>query len=184
MEHRSDAAVVSACLAGEEAAWRELVTRYGHLVLSIPRQAGLGEADCQDVFQEVFESLLRQLPRLRDRQSLAKWLMTTTHRASCRWLRRSRRAVSEGPEPRATDAPPLELVVRWERQQMVRQALRRLGGRCAKLLGALYLDPSCPGYEEVARRLGVPRGSIGPTRLRCLARLVEVLRSAGVDDER
>ena len=55
------------------------------------------------------------------------------------------------------------------------ESLNRLGGRCRQLLLALYFDPAEPSYAEVAARLNMPVGSIGPTRARCLAKLKTLL---------
>ncbi len=178
-ERRGDPELVRACLDGREDAWRELVMRHGRLVLGVARHAGLGDADVQDVFQEVFAALLRQLAGLRDHQSLVKWLITTTHRLALRQAQRSRRDPAVPGVPGPDEEAPADVVMRWERQHLVRQALQRLGGRCRELLEALYLDQGRPTYDQVAARLGMPRGSVGPTRVRCLARLVELLRDAG-----
>jgi RNA polymerase sigma factor (sigma-70 family) len=172
--------VVCACLDGDTAAWRELVARYERLVFSIPRRYGLSDADCQDVFQNVFAALVRELPRLRDRESLAKWLMTTTHRIAWRQGMVQRPAALAG-EAFDPAAPPPDLAVRWERQHLVHEALRRMGGRCEQLLACLYLEDPRPTYEAIARRLELPLGSIGPTRARCMARLLEVMRSMGIE---
>jgi len=73
--------------------------------------------------------------------------------------------------------PPPEKLVQWEQQHLVRLGLRRLGGRCEQLLTALYTDQSAGGYEEVAIKLGMPQGSIGPARARCLRKLMEIMDS-------
>jgi RNA polymerase sigma factor (sigma-70 family) len=172
---RGDEAVVAAAVAGDQAAWNELVERYGRLVFSIPHRYGLDRQTCEDIFQEVFASLVRQLPRIRRRSGLPKWLITTTHRVCRRWFGQAKRpsgAASPAVEP---SAPPPELMLRLERQHLVRQALRRLGGPCRDLLTALYGNQSTSSYEDVARQLGVPIGSIGPMRGRCLAKLLEIL---------
>ena len=78
--HESDAALVRACLAGDEDAWEELVDRYGRLVYSIPRRLGLSAVDADDVFQNVFAALFRRLADLRDQSRLTSWLITTTYR--------------------------------------------------------------------------------------------------------
>ena len=76
----NDAALVHACLAGDQRAWDELVERYGRLVYGIPRRMGFSAADADDVFQNVFAILLRYLSDLRDYTRLAAWLVTTTRR--------------------------------------------------------------------------------------------------------
>ncbi|MDY7109156.1 MAG: sigma-70 family RNA polymerase sigma factor [Planctomycetota bacterium] len=176
-----DETLVRACRAGDEAAWREIVTRYGRLVFSIPRRYGLDPEASEDVFQEVFSILVQQLPAIQNPTGLPKWLITTTHRVSCRAIRSARgkgARVQDGVDP---GAPPPEEALRWERQHLVREGLRRLGGRCEELLTALYLDHEHVSYRHIARRLGMPVGSIGPTRARCLGKLMEILRTAEGD---
>ena len=61
-----------------------------------------------------------------------------------------------------------------ELQQLhaVRQAMDRLDARCRDLLALLFRDEDeHVGYDEVARRMAMPVGSIGPTRNRCLGKL-------------
>ena len=61
-------------------------------------------------------------------------------------------------------------MLRQERDAELWRAFERLPARCQSLLRVLMADPS-PRYEEVATSLGLPIGSIGPTRQRCLDRL-------------
>lgn len=179
--HLGDPALVQSCLAGDERAWEELVDRYGRLVYAIPRRMGLSETDAQDVFQNVFASLLRHLAHLRDQTRLSAWLITTARRESWRIGRAAGRH-AELDETMADNAPAaFDDVVRWEREQSVRQAMRRLDDRCRELLGVLFLEPATPSYEAIAARLGMPVGSIGPTRARCFKKLDAILRELGVD---
>lgn len=181
--HLSDPLLVRACLAGDDGAWNELVDRYGRLVYSIPRRLGLSEADAEDVFQNVFVTLLRSLGQLRDQTRLSAWLITTTRRETWRLGRTgARRAEDELDESLPADDPAaLDDVLRWEREDGVRQAMLRLDGRCRELLTALFLEPATPSYEAVASRLGIPVGSIGPTRARCFKKLDAILRELGID---
>ena len=176
-EHLDDREILAAGLRGDQEAWREFVRRYSRLVFSIPHRYGLDRQASEDVFQEVFIIFLRQLPNIRRRTGLPKWFMTTTHRV-CRH-RYLRFAVSAGPlaEPIELAAPPPDLLARWERQHLVRLALRRLGGPDQDLLIALYTNHGTGRYDEVARKLGIPEGSIGPTRARSLHKLRRLLEA-------
>ena len=178
----SDEQLVAACLEGDRAAWNELVDRYERLVYGIPARYGMSEEDRQDVFQEVFAALLRQLAGLRDRQSLAKWLITTTHRQCWKQLRAAGESptLAEGLALKEV-APPPELAHDWEQQLILRRALAELDGRCRHLLQALYTDASRRSYETIAQQLDMPVGSIGPTRARCLAKLLRLARARGLD---
>lgn len=173
-----DERLVARCLEGDARAWASLVRRYERLVYAVARGYRLEPDDVADVFQEVFAALVRGLPRLRDARSLCRWLSSTTERiALATALRRRReRARDAGPVAERADlsaeAEPagaeLEAV---EAQMRVRLALQWLGAACRSLLEALYYRDPAPGYREISLELGVPIGSIGPTRARCLEKL-------------
>lgn len=177
--HRSDPALVQACIDGDEHAWNKLVAQYGRLVYSIPLRCGLSSGDADDVFQNVWSIALHQLPRLRDQTRLSSWLITTTYR-EC-WRLRKQTVPSLDDNIVDASAPPIEDVLRWEREHQVREALSRLDDRCRILLSALFLEHDQPSYEMIAVGLGVPMGSIGPTRARCFKKLEAVLIKMGFD---
>ena len=60
---------------------------------------------------------------------------------------------------------------RVECQHALALALERLEDLCRRLIAALYVEDPRPSYDEIARRLGRPIGSLGPTRARCLEKL-------------
>ncbi|MCA9242752.1 MAG: sigma-70 family RNA polymerase sigma factor [Phycisphaerales bacterium] len=183
---QADPKLVNACLAGDEGAWHSLVKRYGRLVYSIPRRYGFAEADADDVFQAVMLSLHRSLGQLREVERLSSWLITTTHR-ECWRAGRKRDEMASLPEGQSDSSEPsTELVEKWERQHLVRQALRELGGRCERLLSMLFLDKDEPDYQTIASRLDIRIGSIGPTRARCFEKLAAILADLGMtpDDMR
>lgn len=162
--------------ARDKRAWSDLVHAYSSLVYSIPRRYGFPNDECDDVFQTVFIILLRELHAIKSPATLPKWLMTTTHRECWRLARsRPKSGAQAGESVPDSQELPQERAIRWEREHKVRQALRELGGRCERLIEALFMDPSRPDYDSIAARLGVPPGSIGPTRARCLAKLAELL---------
>jgi len=183
--HQTDPGLVRACLDGDEGAWEELVERYKRLVYAIPRRMGFSSEDSDDVFQNVFVALYRRLGELRDQTRLSSWLITTTRRECWRLGKRGgRKAGLEQAElvPDGGDLPEEE-IARLERDQLVRQAIRRLDDRCRELLTALFLAPVTPSYDALALQLGMPVGSIGPTRARCFTKLEALLRAMGVDGD-
>ncbi|MDP9368976.1 MAG: sigma-70 family RNA polymerase sigma factor [Chloroflexota bacterium] len=178
----ADPALVQACIDGDEGAWDEFIARYGRLVYSIPLRSGFSRDDADDIFQNVCAIVLRDLHTLRDQARLSSWLITTTHR-EC-WRLRKRSTIHTTLDETLVDAstPPPEDVLRWEREQ-VRDAIWRLNDRCRTLLTALFLDPDEPSYDQVAERLGVPLGSVGPTRARCFKKLEAVLLEMGFEPD-
>lgn len=182
--------LIERCLSGDDVAWGELVARYQGLIYSVPRRMGLSPDDAADVFQAVCILLYQRLDSVRDPNRLGGWLLTTATREAVRASRRVRRdAQREG--ARDEDGEVLEADLRdirpladehreaIERAQLLRSALAELSERCRLLLEALLGDDE-PNYRDIARRLDIPIGSIGPTRARCFARLRELLAARGL----
>jgi DNA-directed RNA polymerase specialized sigma24 family protein len=69
-----------------------------------------------------------------------------------------------------------------ERQSMVHSAIELMGNPCRRLLTMLFYDDPRPGYAAVARELSIPQGSIGPTRARCLEKLMNTLEQMGFSE--
>lgn len=183
VDNRSDNKLIENCLAGDAQAWAELVERYQRLVYSVAMRCGLSEQDADDTFQAVFVILLNKLETCRDRDYLGHWLTTITRREAWRVLRQrgARTDTSEAlPEDHpAAQPPPSEALELLEEQALIRQAMDQLGDRCRRLLWHLFYRQEPLSYAEVAERLAMPEGSIGPTRARCLVRLRAILDSLG-----
>jgi RNA polymerase sigma factor (sigma-70 family) len=172
------AELLKRCLEQDPRAWQELVSQYRSLVYSVPLHLGLSAEDAAEVFQDVFESLLRNLDGLREVERLASWLYTAAKRLSLRRISALRRqagreshedAVLLGLE--AGGQSLSERLLTIERQGELMRLIEALPERCRVLLTALFLDPDEPDYDEISARLGIPRGAIGPTRMRCLHKL-------------
>lgn len=179
--YRTDADLIQGCLDRDDTAWRELVERYSRLVYSIPLRYGLSLADAEDVFQNVFTIVMRHLGSLRNESSLSAWLITITHRESRRLGKRSRSHDELDERIEDDSTPPPEQVQRCERQHIVHQCLERLDPRCRELITTLFLESAQMTYEKLAKRLGVPLGSIGPTRARCFKKLETIMLKLGID---
>jgi RNA polymerase sigma factor (sigma-70 family) len=185
-----DERLIERCRRGDARAWAAIVRRYERLVYAVARGYRLDPEDLADVFQEVFAALVRGLPRLRDARTLCRWLSRTTDRlALATALRRRRERAREAGPPELARLPELPDptgvdLERLEQQMLVRLALAGLGARCRALLEALYFAHPTPAYSEVSRSLGLPVGSIGPTRARCLEKLTRDLRALEMGPER
>lgn len=171
----SDAELVELAGKGDQPAWDAIVDRHGGRVWAVARAHRLGTADAEDVFQVTFLRLVTHLDTIRDRSRVGAWLATTARNECLRVIRRAGRAVPSGDEE-VMDAPDPFLpeiesnLVATERQRALHAALGRLSEGCQRLLRVLMADPE-PSYEEVSQALGMPIGSIGPTRGRCLKHL-------------
>ena len=178
----TDKELLLLCRQGNESSWQALVDRYQRLVYAVPRRAGLNEDQAGEVFQEVFVTLFEKMNEINEPDRLHAWLVTTARRKTWRLLskERSLQSMQTGEEDEALvvvdDSPlPDESLVRLEEQHRIRTALAGLGDRCQQLLIMLYYQTETPPYSEIAAILGTPEGSIGPTRARCLKKLLKLL---------
>jgi RNA polymerase sigma factor (sigma-70 family) len=177
MVHDAPVDLVQRANRGEQEAWDALVEQYAGLVWSVIRSTGVYGAEAEDVSQTTWLRCVEHLDRLREPERLGAWLATTARHECYRVLRRAGRArpVAELPEDVDGDVPLDAALLDAERAEELREALTRLPERCQGLLRMLLLDPP-PDYDEIGRMLGMPHGSIGPTRQRCLAHLRRYLR--------
>jgi RNA polymerase sigma factor (sigma-70 family) len=174
--------VVVAARDGDQAAWRELVRRHARMVWGVARSYRLSAQDAEDVSQTAWLLLATHLQSIEDPAAVGGWLATTTRRESLRLLRRRGREVPSDLLDAAERADVgaeagEEAVLRAERRAQVRSAFAELSEPCQRLLDLLMRDPPL-SYDEISSRLGLRRGSIGPTRGRCLDRLREILGPA------
>ncbi|HWW77138.1 MAG TPA: sigma-70 family RNA polymerase sigma factor [Pyrinomonadaceae bacterium] len=185
---RSDEELLAGCRRGEQSAWEALVVRYQRLIYTIPRRAGLDEDAASEIFQDVFAALLESIQTIEQPSRLQAWLVTTAKRKTWRAVGRAKslRPFADDDEAGGEmyDIPdervlPEEALVRLEEQHLVRAALAELDERCRRLIQMLFYAPEPPPYAEIAAALGTTEGSIGPTRARCLKKLLDVLRKKG-----
>jgi RNA polymerase sigma factor (sigma-70 family) len=185
---RSDKELLIACRNGDESSWEALVDRYQRLIYTIPRRAGLDQDQASEVFQDVFVTLLEKIDDINDPDRLHAWLVTAARRKTWRLLtkERSLRGVELADEETdgenglavIVDNNPLpdEVLLQLEEQHRVRTAGTELDERCQKLLTMLYYEAEPPSYAEIAEAFGTSEGSIGPTRARCLKKLLRLLK--------
>jgi len=181
-------ALVARAAGSDKDAWDEIVERYAPLVWSICVRFRLSAADIEDVGQTVWCGLYEQLGKLREPAALPGWLATTTRRECMQVLKVSNRYEPFGGEPEdsvlaaeADPGPVEEEVLRAERHALLRRALAELPEGCRRLVTLLASDPPL-SYPEISARLGIPQGSIGPMRGRCLERLRQSALLSGLSD--
>lgn len=181
----SDSQLVSACRRGDQLAWERLIRRYQRLIYAIPLRAGLDEDHAAEIFQDVFTTLFEKLNDIEQPDKLHAWLVTTARRKTLhevsKALRQQSHVNTDDPADLTTsimdEAPlPDEQLLILEEQHHIRLALSSMDKRCRTLLEMLFYAAEPPSYADIAATLGVPEGSIGPTRARCLAKLLRLLK--------
>jgi RNA polymerase sigma factor (sigma-70 family) len=184
---RSTSDLVDAARRREPDAWDELLARYGGLVRRVVATYRLQQADAADAVQNTWLRALERLDSLRDPERLGGWLATTADRECLALLRRAHREVpderADGNERPAVIPGPEAQVVGEEARRAVGAAVAGLSGRRQALVEALFFQPEL-AYVEVSQVVGIPVGSIGPTRGRVLRNLRCTLEQAGFGAER
>lgn len=169
----SNAELLSAAAREDQGAWNALVDRFGRLVWAVTRGFQLSQADAADVSQTTWLRLVENLGSISDPDRLGSWLATTARREAIRVLqRRNREIPADEQEERSdhgADGPEERLLVSDEYQRL-RAAMDQLPERCRTLLRVLAAD-SGASYAQLSEAIGLPVGSIGPTRARCLEKL-------------
>jgi RNA polymerase sigma factor (sigma-70 family) len=178
LDEGSVSRLVAQAADGDAGAWNQLVDGFSGLVWSVVRGHGLYGAEAADISQTVWLRFVEHLHRLRQPERAGAWLATTARHECLRVLRRRGRSVAMADVPEqldgARDADPGAVVVAAEDHELLMVALQDVSGPCQTLLRLLIADPPLT-YDEISAVLDMPKGSIGPTRQRCLSRLRAVM---------
>lgn len=171
----TNAHLLAAVVAGNaerQAAWSTLVQRYSRRLYAVARSFGVDQATAEDLVQTAWLRLLERAHQVKDPEALGAWLATVVRNEALRLVTR-RREVSSVIEPDEREAPDTEPdanLLRDETAMLLRRAFAFLSEECQWLLRLCVADPPLP-YDEIAAAIGRPRGSLGPTRRRCLEQL-------------
>lgn len=158
---------------GDQRGWEALVDEFGAMIRGVARSHRLSDADAADVTQTTWLALVEHVTRINDPARIAGWLATTARRESVRVLRDGKRRVPYGddvPERESADPDPGDALIRRERGRALWRAFAQLRASDQELLKLTMADPR-PAYQDISAALGMPIGSIGPTRQRALERL-------------
>ncbi len=168
------AGLVNAARAGNDDALGQIVTELSPLLWQVARGAGLTSGDAEDVLQTVWMRLLAHLDGIRSSSALTAWLVVTTRREAWRMRAAGRRQLPADQDWLAAlpDAGPdgEQLAIMDDQRRALWAAIGKLSPRCQELLRITAFVPR-PDYAAVAAELGMARGSVGPTRGRCLTKL-------------
>jgi RNA polymerase sigma factor (sigma-70 family) len=177
--------LVAEAAAGSESAWERLVDAYVGMIWATVRRHHLPEAEATDVVQTTWLRLVQNIDRLSDPSRVGAWLATTARRECLRIIAQKKRTIPTD-DPATLDRidtairPSDSRLLDVERDEAVRGLFLQLPPRCQELLSLLLADPA-PSYAEISEQLGIPQGSIGPTRGRCLKKLEQLAAQQGIE---
>ena len=166
-------ALVREATAGDDQAWESLVARFTPALRAVARGYRLSAADVDDVVQAAWTSALTHIGSLREPEAISGWMMVIARREALRIVQRRHRELlvdePSYPDPSNESSPEATLLAS-ERREAVSAAVEQLPSRQRELVRALFGDTE-PSYDELALKLSIPKGSIGPTRQRALVQL-------------
>jgi RNA polymerase sigma factor (sigma-70 family) len=159
---------------GDRAALAELVRQLSPLLWQVARSQGLDRDSSVDAVQTGWLELLGAMDAIREPNAVVGWLATVVRREAWRIRRTGGTEVLEQ-EPVLTEVPhtepgPEEEVIAKDRRTRLWAAVDSLPERCRTLLRIVAFVQR-PDYAQVSRAIGMPVGSIGPNRGRCLDKL-------------
>jgi RNA polymerase sigma factor (sigma-70 family) len=166
---------------GDRGSFDELVTVLTPLLWHTVRGQGVDPVAAEDVVQTIWMRLLHSSASIRDPQTIVQWLLTAARREAWRIAKRTRGEdnrqsplpTQDGRQPDVPGGPEQltdETVLREDRQRRLWKHVQALPSRCRELIRVIAFADR-PDYAVIAASLGMPVGSIGPTRGRCLAKL-------------
>jgi RNA polymerase sigma factor (sigma-70 family) len=174
--------LIERCIERRPGAWEEFIRRYADVIYTTIRRVGLRPDDADEAFQCTIVAAFRTLQNLKKKESLVPWVIGIAYRQAINRIRsrtRSREVPigqSEFPDP---GPPPDQEMRAIDHAERLAEAFALMPERCRRLLHILFYEDPVPDYEAISQREGLPVGSIGPTRLRCLKKMREILQERG-----
>jgi RNA polymerase sigma factor (sigma-70 family) len=183
---------ITAVKWSDEHGWNALIEDYQSIINSVCRRYRLKPEDAADVSQTVWTKAIDNLDRIRELRAMPAWIKTTAVRAALAVLRaRDRLTLLDFSQDNSASWTPLTpspsdsevdaRMVDAERRAAVRAGLAELTESHRALLSLLVADPPIT-YQQISDQLGLPVGSIGPTRARCLRKLAATTSIRALDE--
>lgn len=168
-------------LQGDDQQWSRLVRTLTPLVFTVARRTGLSERDAEDCAQQTWLALYKGRYEVRDPAGLPAWLIRVASRKAARMVRQRARQTEfdQEAEPASPALLPDEELIRLERLGQLELGLEQLDERCRRVLRAVFFSSPELTYDDLARDLGMPPNSLGPTRTRCINKLRKILHNLG-----
>ncbi|MFH2037210.1 MAG: sigma-70 family RNA polymerase sigma factor [Candidatus Zixiibacteriota bacterium] len=173
--------LVKNCQNGDKKSWMDLIERVTPLIYSICGKMGLSQEEIFDIFGQVSYLLLKNLHRLKSTDKILAYISTMTRREIYALSKKDklRRKIEYSDLPHLTPPDiktPDDIFNEVKRNQILMEALAKLNKREYNLIMALFFDPDCPSYEQIAKNLNIPVSSIGPYRARCLKKILGMIK--------
>ncbi len=160
-----------------EALFKRWLEQHSGLVFKAARAFAQGDADRDDLMQEILLQLWRSLPRFQGRARESTWIYRVALNTALAWHRgENRRRATQTPSAGIEEIPGHEDPAERRQAEQVAQlyaAIRRLPKLDAALV-LLYLDDL--SYREMAEVLGISESNVGVKLNRVRKVLAELMK--------
>ena len=197
----SEARIIAECRSGDTAAWDSLFDRYYATVARFVFQLSgdFSHEDTEEICQETFLSVVRNLSSFQGRSSFQTWLLRIAankamdHREKSRAAKRggnavhisinARRSDDEPPiDPPSANPGPDALLQIAETSRLIRESLDRLGEPCREIIELRYYGDL--SYDEIAAELRLNPKTVSSRLSKCLDRLLVIAKEILPPDDR
>ena len=201
MKDAIETALLRRCRAGDAEAWNELFDRHYTPAFRFVFQLGyrLTHEDVEEICQESFLSVIRNLDSFNNRCAFQTWLFRIASNKARDFIEKQAAAKRGGgqipvsldaedpgtglrPDPPSSGASPDQAMLGDERFQRVHDALEQLDDSCREIVSLRYFGEL--SYEELATSLGLNPKTVSSRLSRCLDRLETVLQTMRTREDR
>jgi len=179
-----DAALVAASQRGDQAAFGELVRRYQRAVHRLAWSLTRNASDADDLAQEAFVRAWGAIGRFETGAPLYPWLARIVTNLAFSLFRRRKRRPEESIEPHVearrhwgVEEDPADHAARDEHHALLRACFAELAPEHQAVLALRVVQDL--SYDEIARSLGVPVGTVMSRLSRARADLKRRLAARG-----
>ncbi len=187
-----DLLLVDAALAGEEKAFAKLMSRYKDAIYFMLLKMVNNKNDAEDLTIEAFGKAFKNLHQYSPNYAFSTWLFKIATNNCIDFLRKRRGvyvSIENNPENgdneapvklRSTDPDPEEKLIRIQKAFLMRKIVHRLKPRYRILVELRYFSEF--SYEEIAKELNLPLGTVKAQLFRAREMLFKMIESTEIDD--
>ncbi|MEE9442182.1 MAG: sigma-70 family RNA polymerase sigma factor [candidate division Zixibacteria bacterium] len=188
VQNKSIEKLVDGCRRGNKNDWSELIDRLTPIIFSACHKFGLSREESFDVFGKISLMLLENLGAIRDERQIYGYVLTASSREAGALKARDRKLREKIKQiglnryffnPCDSNLPKL---IQKDDLTILVRAFSALSKKCRTLLNLLFFDTDNASYKNIAKKLGMPVSSIGPTRGRCLGKLRLKMKEFGYEE--